>query len=234
MKKLIPALSIFALLAAANANAQAESIEAATPPAAEAPAEASKPEPELTPQAAPEAAEPTAPKAAEKPSEADDEINDYDMDTPQSLDGKLSLQLGFGVGAGNKEVSADLMSFHFEADYHVAPLAFAGVRYTSITGVKQNEDNGYVLQSYLVGAGYKQKLMPKWELRAAGYAGLTRTSSWDMVFFDSGKTTYSFTPAATVMANYEVMEKVFVTSGVGAQFGKAAWYDVQVGVGAFF
>ncbi len=204
--------------------------------------------PEATPTATPTAA-PTPTTETGKPSETQKpetdlekmkaggtkkDSRDYHLETPDVLDDLLAIRLGFGLGTGTKEFSPDHMGFSLEANYTVHNNVFAALRYTSISGVKSIDDQSYVAQTYLIGGGVEQKFKEKMRFRESGYIGISHLHAWDLVFFGTTKSTYGFTPAANFSFDYQVWEKSFVTTGLGMQLGKAAWYDIQFGVAAYF
>ncbi len=248
MKTTSRMLSLAALLVSIQANAQTPASDAPkateTEPVAAEPAAAEptpNPAPEATPAPNPEIkpapkGKPDAELEKMKPTEAPKAAPDHHMDTPDFLDDKLTVRMGFGLGFGNKEISADLMGFQAETSYAFADTIFGSFRYTSFTGVKSDDDRSYVAQSYLLGGGLEIPVLAqnKARIHTGAFLGMTKFSNWDLVIFSPGKTTYTFTPAATVSFDYDLFEKCFVTAGAGAQFGKAAWYDVQVGFGARF
>jgi hypothetical protein len=258
MKTTSRILSLVALVASFQASAQEPTPESpaaeTTPAAVEAqpvpaatPAATPESAPTATPEPAPQAEETKTPKPdaelektkpAESPKSADTpkQTPDYHAHTPAFASDKLAMRMGFGVGFGNKEISADLMSFHAEASYSFLDAVFGSFRYTSLTGVKTNDDRSYVAQSYLFGGGMEKSLdaRNRARIRGGAYFGMTKFSNWDLVIFAPGKTTYAVTPGATASFDYDLFQKCFVTAGAGAQFGKAAWYDVQVGFGARF
>lgn len=235
-------ISTFVSSAAFAQNAPTLETATATPATAPAPAPEKPAAAETKSEAHPAASEKQEVTPAKgdqeldamKPADNKKTVKDHHLETPDFLEDKLNIRMGFGLGFGTKEFDADRMGFHLEADYFVTDFAFAGLKHSSVSGVKTNSDFSYVAQSYLVGGGYKFTLNPKMSVRAAGFAGFSRLTSWDLVFFSTGKKEYGLATATTASFDYEIVEKLYATCGAGIQVGKAAWYDAQVGVSAFF